>query len=55
MFQERQSRSWHGDPPQLVRSSRLSAPALIEVGNDHRLADPEPLEAMLKACEGRVE
>jgi hypothetical protein len=26
---------------------------LIEVGNDHRLADPEPLEAMLKACEQR--
>ena len=23
---------------------------LIEVGNDHRLADPEPLEAMLGAC-----
>jgi hypothetical protein len=27
---------------------------LIEVGNDHRLADPEPLEAMLRACEGRT-
>lgn len=26
--------------------------ALIEVGTDHRLADPEPLAAMLKACEG---
>ncbi|HBN74716.1 MAG TPA: alpha/beta hydrolase [Planctomycetaceae bacterium] len=24
---------------------------LIEVGNDHRLADPEPLKMMLKACE----
>jgi hypothetical protein len=24
--------------------------ALIEVGSDHRLADPEPLAAMLKAC-----
>ena len=23
---------------------------LIEVGNDHRLAVPEPLAAMLKAC-----
>jgi hypothetical protein len=23
---------------------------LIEVGNDHRLADPEPLEALLGAC-----
>ena len=27
-----------------------SEATLIEVGNDHRLADPEPLEAMLKAC-----
>ena len=26
---------------------------LIEVGTDHRLADPEPLAAMLKACERR--
>ena len=26
--------------------------ALIEVGTDHRLADPEPLEKMLRACEG---
>src|SRR5262249_12230046 len=25
---------------------------LIEVGNDHRLADPEPLAAMLRVCEG---
>jgi hypothetical protein len=25
--------------------------ALVEVGNDHRLADPEALEAMLRACE----
>ncbi|TWT62850.1 alpha/beta hydrolase [Rubinisphaera italica] len=24
---------------------------LIEIGNDHRLADPESLETMLKACE----
>jgi len=28
-----------------------SGAALIEVGNDHRLADPEPLAAMLEACE----
>lgn len=27
---------------------------LIEVGTDHRLADPEPLAAMLRACEGNV-
>jgi hypothetical protein len=31
-------------------ASRCGA-KLIEVGNDHRLADPEPLAAMLKACE----
>lgn len=28
-----------------------SSATLIEVGNDYRLADPEPLEAMLKACD----
>lgn len=27
-----------------------SGAALIEVGTDHRLADPEPLAAMLRAC-----
>ena len=27
-----------------------SGATLIEVGNDHRLADPEPLAAMLRAC-----
>jgi len=37
---------------ELVRNSGLPASALIEVGNDHRLADPEPLAAMLKACKG---
>jgi len=30
--------------------ARNSGATLIEVGTDHRLADPEPLEAMLKAC-----
>jgi hypothetical protein len=30
--------------------ARNSGAALVEVGNDHRLADPEPLEAMLNAC-----
>ena len=38
------------DSEELVKNSGLSVSALIEVGNDHRLADPEPLEAMLKAC-----
>lgn len=32
--------------------AKNSAAMLIEVGTDHRLADPEPLEAMLRACEG---
>lgn len=36
---------------ELVRNSGLPASALV-VGTDHRLADPEPLEAMLRACEG---
>jgi S1 RNA binding domain len=30
--------------------ARNSGATLIEVGTDHRLADPEPLTAMLKAC-----
>jgi hypothetical protein len=38
------------DSEELVRNSGLPAAALIEVGNDHRLADPEPLKAMLEAC-----
>ena len=29
----------------------ISGATLIEVGTDHRLADPEPLAAMLRACE----
>jgi hypothetical protein len=35
----------------LVRNSRVPRSVLIEVGTDHRLADPESLTAMLKACE----
>lgn len=31
--------------------TKNSGATLIEVGNDHRLADPEPLEMMLRACE----
>ena len=41
-----------GDSELLVRISGLPATALVEVGSDHRLADPEPLAAMLRACEG---
>lgn len=36
------------DSEELARSPGA---VLIEVGNDHRLADPEPLAAMLRACE----
>jgi hypothetical protein len=39
------------DSRELVRISGLPDSALIIVGHDHRLADPEPLRAMLEACE----
>ena len=39
------------DSEELVANSGLPTETLIEVGDDHRLADPEPLEAMLVACE----
>jgi hypothetical protein len=39
------------DSEELVRTSGPPASALVEVGSDHRLADPEPLAAMLRACE----
>lgn len=29
----------------------IGGASLIEVGSDHRLADPDPLAAMLRACE----
>jgi alpha-beta hydrolase superfamily lysophospholipase len=38
------------DSRELVRGSHLPASALIVVGRDHRLADPEPLAAMRDAC-----
>jgi hypothetical protein len=37
------------DSEELARNSEET---LIEVGTDHRLAEPEPLAAMLKACIG---
>jgi membrane protease YdiL (CAAX protease family) len=40
------------DSEELVRNSGLPVSALIEVGIDHRLADQEPLEAMLRECDG---
>jgi hypothetical protein len=41
------------DSLDLISISGLPASALIEVGQDHRLADPEPLEALLRAVDGR--
>jgi len=41
------------DSVELISMSRLPETALIEVGQDHRLADLEPLEALLWAVEGR--
>jgi hypothetical protein len=39
------------DSEELAKNSGLPTSALIEVGNDHRLADPETLAAMLRACD----
>jgi alpha-beta hydrolase superfamily lysophospholipase len=39
------------DSRELVRASGLPESALVAVGTDHRLADPEPLKAMLEACQ----
>ena len=39
------------DSEELRANSGLPPEALIEVGNDHRLADEEPLGKMLEACE----
>jgi hypothetical protein len=40
------------DSAELVRNSGLPGSALIDVGNDHRMSDSEPLEAMLRVCVG---
>jgi alpha-beta hydrolase superfamily lysophospholipase len=39
------------DSKELARNSGFSEAALIEVGTDHRLAEPGPLQALLEACE----
>ena len=39
------------DSEELVKNSGLPSSALIEVGNDHRLADSESLATMLRECE----
>ena len=38
------------DSEELVRNSGLPAWTLVELGNDHRLADPESLATMIDAC-----
>ena len=40
------------DSQELLRNSGLSDSALIVVGHEHRLADPESLAKMLEAVEG---
>jgi len=40
---------------ELLANSGLPECALIEVGHDHRLADPEPLEALARAVGARFE
>jgi hypothetical protein len=42
------------DSEELVMNSGLPASALIEVGNDHRLADAEPLAMMLRQIQGTL-
>ena len=42
------------DSEELVVNSGLPAETLIEVGQDHRLADPEPLRAMMDACDNSL-
>lgn len=39
------------DSEELIRTSGLPVSALIEVGNDHRLADAESLQVLLRECE----
>jgi hypothetical protein len=35
---------------EMVRMTDLPATALIKIGTDHRLAEKEPLERMLREC-----
>ena len=39
------------DSQELLRNSGLPESALIAVGHEHRLADPDSLQAMLEAVE----
>jgi len=38
------------DSEELVQNSKLPESALVVVGHEHRLADPESLSAMVEAC-----
>jgi hypothetical protein len=40
------------DSVELISMSHLPETALVEVGQDHRLATPEPLAALLAAVQG---
>ena len=40
------------DSEELVRNSGLPSSALIEVGTEHRLAEPDALGKMLEVVEG---
>ncbi len=40
----------YSDSEELVTNSGLQEATLVEVGTDHRLAEPEPLQAMQDAC-----
>ena len=42
------------DSRELLLTSGLPESALVVVGRDHRLADPEPLRALLTALTGAV-
>jgi len=42
------------DSRELVQASGLPDSALMVVGTDHRLADPDPLKKMLEACHGAM-
>ena len=39
------------DSEELLANSKLPPETLIEVGSDHRLADPESLKVMLRVCQ----
>lgn len=43
------------DSCELLENSELAQERLIEVGSDHRLADPQSLAAMASACESLIQ